>query len=277
MVVGLLLAAKAIQSSFDFVICTVFLRTDIYEQLQFQDRDKLRGDEFHIDWDEHSLADLILTRAEASLGSQPNPQRFWEGMFPNTIDSQPSKKFLISRTLMRPRDIIQLCNACRDMARNNRHDTIQEPDVRKAVALYSSWKLNDLQNEWSVNYPFLPDAFLLLSNSSYMIARSSIESSLQQIKSDLTARYPNLASVLTPHTFLSILYSIGLLGVIRDGKTLYSFGRHEDDEIRVVDNDFIIHPCFRNALQSTSAIKLSPYEADIEGLRSSRIYGQISL
>src|SRR5262249_47771254 len=93
MVVGLLLAAKEVQKSFDFVKCTVFLRTDIYEQLQFQDRDKLRGDEFHIDWDEDSLLDLILARVEASVGAAPQPSEFWRRMFPETIDSQPCRKF----------------------------------------------------------------------------------------------------------------------------------------------------------------------------------------
>ena len=261
MVVGLLLASKAIQKSFEFVDCTVFLRTDIYEQLQFQDRDKLRGDEFHIDWDENSLLELILARASASLGTTPKPKEFWSGMFPQTVDAQPCARFLIGRTLMRPRDIIQLCNACRDTARNNRHNNIEESDIRNALAIYSAWKLNDLQNEWSVNYPFLPDAFLLLSNSSYMISRASVDGALTQVKADLVARYPSLAHALSTDTFLNILYSVGLIGALRGGKASYSFEQKNDGQIRPADKDFIIHPSFRNALQSTSAIKLSPYEA----------------
>jgi hypothetical protein len=148
MVVGLLLAAKELHKRFDFVLCTVFLKTDIYEQLQFQDRDKLRGDEFHIDWDEDHLLELISARAQASLGFPIEDSDLWEGLFHGSVESQQCKKFLISRTLMRPRDIIQLCNACRDTARNNRHETIGEIDIKKALALYSNWKLNDLQNEW---------------------------------------------------------------------------------------------------------------------------------
>jgi len=262
MVVGLLLAAKEVQKSFDFVSCTVFLRTDIYEQLQFQDRDKLRGDEFHIDWDEDTLQDLILARVEASVGVAPKPGEFWQKMFPETVDGQPCRKFLISRTLMRPRDIIQLCNACRDTAKNSRHDKIEEPDIRKAMSIYSSWKLNDLQNEWSVNYPFLPDVFILFSNSSYMVTRQAVEKSLSQVRTDLVTRYPNIVQALSSEAFLSILYSIGLIGVVRHEKTIYSFGSNSDKQINISDKDFVLHPCFRNALQSTSAIRLTPYEAE---------------
>jgi hypothetical protein len=264
MVVGLLLAAKEIKKRFEFVLCTVFLRTDIYEQLQFQDRDKFRGDEFHIDWDEERLVELIFARAEASLGQEISADDLWEKLFPITVDSQPSKRYLVNRTLLRPRDIIQLCNACRDTARNNRHLSIEESDLRKAIALYSTWKLNDLQNEWLVNYPFLADVFVLLANGSYLFTRTEFTSSLDLVKNDLAARYPNLRHVFSPDTLLSVLYSIGLLGAVRQGKTCYSYAQGTERQIRQNDNEFVLHPSFRNALQSTSAMKLSLFESEFE-------------
>jgi energy-coupling factor transporter ATP-binding protein EcfA2 len=264
MVVGLMLAAKDLQRRFGFAVATVFLRTDIYERLQFQDRDKFRGDEFHIDWNEEHLLDLILTRAQASLGVAITAEDLWDRHFPVSVDSQDCQKFLISRTLMRPRDIIQLCNACRDTARNNRHSRIEESDVRKAMALYSNWKLSDLQNEWSVNYPFLADLFVLLSNASYMLTRANFESALEQVKGDLSVRYPSLGHAFSTDTFLSVLYTIGFLGVVRHGKTHYSYSENSERQIQANDVEFVLHPSFRNALQSTSAIKLSPFESQLD-------------
>ncbi len=55
MAVGLLMAAKEINSKFNNVKCVVFLRSDIYEQLQFFDKDKLRGDEETILWTRSTL------------------------------------------------------------------------------------------------------------------------------------------------------------------------------------------------------------------------------
>jgi hypothetical protein len=72
MVVGLFLASKHIRQFFNFVICTLFVRTDIYEKLQFQDRDKFRGDEFHIEWDKQKLIELIGARASVSIGHAIN-------------------------------------------------------------------------------------------------------------------------------------------------------------------------------------------------------------
>ncbi len=267
MVVGLMLAAKELQRRFGFAVATVFLRTDIYESLQFQDRDKFRGDEFHIDWDEDNLLDLILTRAQASLGVAITTTDLWRRYFPASVDSKDCQKFLISRTLMRPRDIIQLCNACRDTARNNRHSRIEESDVHKAMALYSSWKLSDLQNEWSVNYPFLADLFVLLSNASYMLTRANFESAVEQVKRDLLTRYPSLGHVFSTDTLLSVLYSIGFLGVARHGRTCYSYSQNSERQIQANDLEFVLHPCFRNALQSTSAMKLSPFESELDSNR----------
>lgn len=261
MVVGLMLAAKELQRRFGFVVATVFLRTDIYERLEFQDRDKFRGDEFHIDWDEDRLLDLILTRAQASLGAAISAEDLWSNYFPGSVDSQDCQRFLVSRTLMRPRDIIQLCNACRDTARNNRHDRIEDSDVRKAMALYSNWKLSDLQNEWSVNYPFLADLFVLLGNGSYIFTRGSFQAAIEQVKLDLAARYPSLGHAISADTFLSVLYSIGFLGVVRHGKTSYAYMQNSERQIRVSDCEFVLHPSFRNALQSLSAMKLNAFES----------------
>lgn len=121
--------------------------------------------------------------------------------------------------------------------------------------------MNDLQNEWNVNYPFLADVFVLLANSSYLLNR---EASLEQVKRDLAARYPSLGHVFSTDTLLSILYSIGLLGVIRNGKTAYVYAQNTERQVKAQDREFVLHPCFRNALQSTSAIKLAPFESELD-------------
>jgi hypothetical protein len=260
MVVGLLQASKDIRSKLDWVKCTIFLRADIYEKLQFQDRDKFRGDEFHIDWDAKQLIDLIETRAAASEANI-NAKALWSGVFPNDVDGGDFKVFVIGRTLMRPRDVIQLCNAFRDAAATNGNSSIEKADVKQAISLYSSWKLSDLQNEWSVNYPFLPEVFVILADNSYLVTRSAFEQRFFHIKSDLGTRYPASAATTTSaDAVLGILYAIGLLGVVRQNVTHYYYQDKTQKRIQVADSQFVIHPCFRNALQSTSALDMAPFE-----------------
>ena len=260
MVIGLLLAMTELRSKFTFLKCTLFLRTDIYEKLQFGDRDKLRGQEFHIDWDDTTLLELIYARAQASCSMNVTNDLLWKELFPREVAGLRTTVFLVNRTLMRPRDIIQLCNACRDTARTNGHRFISEEDIKQALALYSNWKLSDLQNEWSVNYPFLPDVFVLLSNSSYLFTRVWFEKLVEFIKNDLKARYPNLSASFSSDALLSVLYSIGLLGVVRNSLPFYYYQDKMERQILFSDRDFVIHPCFRQALQSVFAIKMQPFE-----------------
>lgn len=268
MVVGLLIASGAIQQKFNFVRTTIFLRTDIYAALQFQDRDKLRGEEFHIDWTEDKLLELILARARASSNGAIDVQELWTEIFPSTIEEQPSPSFLVSRTLMRPRDIIQLCNACRDEAKTSRKQRISQQDIRRAMGLYSNWKLSDLQNEWQVNYPFIADVFVLLSNISCYLSRASFEERLQTIQADLAERYPGLGASFSADALLSILYTIGIIGLVRKGSTRYSYQDPASRRVEANERDFAIHPCFRHALGSHSTINTAPYQAiDLQLLR----------
>lgn len=259
MVVGLLQASKDVRARLDWIRCTVFLRADIYEKLQFQDRDKFRGDEFHIDWNAKQLSELIEARAAAS-DPAINASLLWSTIFPKEVAGQPSKAYIIGRTLMRPRDVIQLCNACRDAAKTNGSSGIEESDVRQALSLYSNWKLSDLQNEWSINYPFLADIFVLLADTSYLVTRAAFEERLGHIKEDLAARYPAATTTRSADALLGILYAIGLLGVVRQNVTRYYYQDRNEKRIQPTDTQFVIHPCFRSALQSTSAIDMAPFE-----------------
>ena len=275
MVVGLLQASKEATQRLGNVLCTVFLRTDIYEKLQFADRDKFRGDEFRIDWTKDSLAQLVYARAKASIGTALSEEYLWDVIFPRRIESQPIKDFLITRTLMRPRDIIQLCNACCDTAKVNGHNRITELDVKSALALFSGWKLNDLQNEWAVNYPFLPELFVLLSNTACVIPRPVFEERLSQVEKDLEDRYPLLGNDAAALKLLSVLFSIGLLGVVRNGDTQFSYEPGAEKGINGSDIHFAIHPGFRDALRSTSTLNVKQFEPFLNDVRG-RIRGEIA-
>lgn len=272
MVVGVLLASKFVHSKWPWARCVVFLRADIYEKLQFADRDKFRGDEFHINWDQKQLLQLLEARAGASSSGTVTPERLWTQVFPSGVGEQDTKTYLVGRTLMRPRDIIQLCNACRDTAKTNGNPCVSEEDVRQALALYSNWKLSDLQNEWIVNYPFLPDLFVLLADNSYLVTRELFAARLGSIEDDLVSRYPAVGQLLSCDALLSVLYGIGLFGVVRKGVTRYAYQEKLEGRLQQMDDQFAIHPCFRPALQSTSAIDLRPFEKlpDIAMLESYR-------
>ena len=190
MVAGLLLAAKHISKEFRGVRCVIFLRADIYDALQFTEADKFHGDEMRIDWTPEALADMLLMRARASLGTEISSDVLWGELFPRRIAEDETEKYLISRTQMRPRDLIQFANACRDAAVKHRHASVTPKDVHEAELQYSNWKLLDLRLEYQVNYPFLAQLFEVFRNSGYIVTRQLMEKKLEPAFKKILMRYP---------------------------------------------------------------------------------------
>ena len=263
MAVGLLMAAKDINIKFENVSCIVFLRSDIYEQLQFFDKDKLRGDEEAILWTKETLPELVLARAQISTGNRTmTAAQLWSQYFPARIQQMPTVEFILSYTLMRPRDVIQLCNLCTDLARRENSSSVLEKHILQALDVYSSWKLNDLIGEYRVNYPFLSDLLLLFTNISFVLPRKRLEEMYGHVQDVLKGRYPDYTSVLGTDAILNILYGVGFLGVQRRHETMYYY--EVPGAVEVSDNVFVIHPAFRNALKSTSSIDIPPYQPGID-------------
>jgi len=270
MVIGLLMASKQINQMCNNVSCIIFLRTDIYDQLQFFDKDKLRGDELPVTWTSEMLPEIILERAKASTKNQSMKyESFWSDYFPKKIGNENTSNFILAHTLMRPRDIIQLCNLCVDIARREGNQTVEENNILQAIDVYSSWKLNDLIGEYIINYPFLNDLLILFSNNSYVVPRQRLENVFDRVYNALVERYLNYKKYLTIDTVLNILYGIGFLGVERLGKAVFYY----QDARTVEDTDkvLIVHSAFRNTLKCTSSIDIQGY-SPADGLDNSRRY-----
>jgi GTPase SAR1 family protein len=270
MATGLLMASKEINQVCSNVSCTIFLRTDIYEQLQFFDKDKLRGDEVPVLWTSETLPEIILERARVSTKQQEMSQiDLWSNYFPSEVEGIKTSEFMVLHTLMRPRDLIQLCNLCVDIARRESLNPVQVKHIQQALNMYSSWKLNDLLGEYRVNYPFLNDLLLLFSNTSYAILRLRFEDTYNRLKVSFEERYPAYSNLLGIDSVFNILYGIGFIGVERIGKLVFYY----QDLKTIEDSDrvFVVHPAFRNALRCTSSIDIQPY-SPTNGSRTDRSY-----
>ncbi|MBW4670294.1 MAG: ATP-binding protein [Cyanomargarita calcarea GSE-NOS-MK-12-04C] len=259
-VIGLLMASKQINEIYDNAFCTVFLRADIYEQLQFFDKDKLRGDEVSVTWTSEKLPEIILERAKASTKNRDlTSDSFWSEYFPQQINTETTSDFILSYTLMRPREIIQLCNLCVDTARREGSITVECKHITQAIDSYSNWKLNDLIGEYIINYPFLNDLLILFSNTSYVVPRQCFEIVFERVIPALEERYSNYKNYLNIDTVLNILYGIGFLGVERVDKSVFYYQNAKT--VEETDKVFIVHPAFRNALKCTSSIDIEGYSA----------------
>ena len=198
---------------------------------------------------------------------------FWSAYFPSIIKGVLASNFILSHTLMRPRDAIQLCNLCTDLARRENLDVISEDCVLKALDVYSSWKLNDLIGEYTINYPFLNDLLILFSNSSYVIPRKRLKLIYGRVECILKDRYPDYIPALSIDSILNILYGVGFIGIERNRNTCYYY--ENPGTVEISDNFFVIHPAFRYALKSTSSVDIQPYHSDSDVRQQSRYMSEI--
>lgn len=255
-ITGLLLAAKHVTAKFPGIGCVVFLRTDIYDGLPFTEKDKFRSDEMRIEWTPSLLQDLAVARARASVGADLQADQLWTSLFPAHIHGMDIGDYLVSRTLRRPRDLIQFANQCRDTAEKNGHSVITPADVEEAEIRFSQWKLQDLAGEYEVNYPYLADLFVLFQSSGYVVSRIALTKRITTQHDTLCRRHPDSTAELTPDGIIDVLYGVGFLGVERSKQEVYVY-----DDPALIDPDecrFFVHPCFRQALRSNTATDLRP-------------------
>ncbi|HEV7669968.1 MAG TPA: ATP-binding protein [Thermoanaerobaculia bacterium] len=248
MITGLLKAAKEVSEQLSQVRVIVFLRSDIYDSLQFHDSDKFHSMEERIVWGRKDLLKMVAIRAsESTKGLCGTADSVMTRLFPKFVEGKATFEFLLSHTLLRPRDIIQLCNICRDRAQDDRSGNIDEIHVIEALPLYSKWKLKDLRDEYIVQYPFLEQVFLgVFQHATYWMTHDDIVDRLGIIKESLSREFgPALFD--PPETLLQILYNIGFLGAVKNGRTLYAY-KGESIFIPYVVL-FEIHPSFRLALE----------------------------
>jgi len=246
-VAGLLLAAYDVNSHFNSVRCIVFIRTDIYQLLDFHNKDHLHSDELEIEWNKNGLRDLLLKRASGHI--EANKENFESLLFKEKTNDEHSLDYIIDRTLLRPRDLIQFCNSSLEVAKHNKNRQILPSDIFTAEIQYSKWKLSDLVHEYKTNYPFLNTLLVMFGKQLGFIvtqfSRLSFENKFKEIQTKLEQKQAFLKDVPV-ETILAILYNINFLGTTRQGKVVY---RYEDpNTIHDLDDTFSIHPAFWKAL-----------------------------
>ncbi len=163
--VGLMLAARDINNlakeNGKQLSISVFLRDDIYNGLKFEDKNKLTvGYSTFIEWDiksSHTLKNLIEKRLTELLSD--NAEHItWEQVFDESqlmTGKQSKYNYIIDRTFLRPRDIIQFCNEIIGQHKSNpeKIDKITNAEIYSAKEEYSKYFLNELDDEIHKHIP----------------------------------------------------------------------------------------------------------------------------
>jgi hypothetical protein len=155
--VGLLLAARDV---FNWasdrglsMAPVVFLRSDIYDALQFPDKNKVSQNLVEsLTWNDdedggdESLKTLINQRIRVMLGEDSAD---WDLIFDDQLmrGTQTKFKHMAARTYLRPRDMIMFGNCCLDEARKSAAEKITNQNVSQARPKYSEYLVSELDDE----------------------------------------------------------------------------------------------------------------------------------
>lgn len=158
LLVGLVLAARDVRQITKkcavSVNPVVYLRTDLWDDLSFSDKNKISETAtLNLEWKDASLLELVNARLKARLG----PSATWASVSTPSLmrGSQPKWNHILSRTFLRPRDIIRFLNSALAEAKK-RTDTpllFDNPDVTNARESYSTYLKAELDDEIKAHWP----------------------------------------------------------------------------------------------------------------------------
>lgn len=124
---------------------TVFLRSDIFYKLLTVAREPDKIAYSKISWDDNELLlRIIEERFASSHGETVQPVELWARYFCSSVQDVPTREYICSRILPRPRDLIFFMKAAIAKAVNHRHGQVRETDILEAEKEYSQYALESI-------------------------------------------------------------------------------------------------------------------------------------
>lgn len=251
LLIGLLKAMNELNSFFKGnVLITVFIRSDIYDNLYFDDQDKLRQYEERIYWDIPELKKIIIERIKFSLNlGEKNDEEVWNELFSEKRYRSRAKaeKYITDRTFKRPRDMISFVRFCIETAINNHHEKIETKDTRLAEQeKYSESKFKDLIIEYKKTFPYIKELLENFSGSSHKI-------SIEELSKKIEDFFQSRPEKINVDVLIKNLFVMGFIGIKRMGHSgvkqrggVQFYYYYDDPSINPLTlKYFYIHPALR--------------------------------
>lgn len=153
----------------------VALRDDIYNQIEYSDKNKWDDNALKIDWvpspqtraKDTDLFKMINLRIGASYEEIPNcDYDYWNLAFENEniYDKVKSFQYILSRTFYRPRDVIQYCKCIQESAEKGQRKFTRK-NILDAEMSYSIWLQKELHDEMHTVLPEINDVLEVLKKN----------------------------------------------------------------------------------------------------------------
>lgn len=160
---GLFQAAQKLNQIHPNLRIYISIRQELFDNIPqiYEDAQKIREDVEIIRWGKAELLELIGLRIAHSFPELQNHtgRKRWNSVFASTLPSSKSDSvdYIIDRTQLRPRELLQFCKLCLEYFRRGKR--IEESTIFAAEEIYSEQKTRDLASEYRFKYPYLLDLF----------------------------------------------------------------------------------------------------------------------
>lgn len=261
-VASLLQAAIKIQSLGLKAHVIAFLRSEIFDLIKdrLDQLDKLRSSIEILKWSDGELADLVVRRIAHSL-TFLEPRTGYEiavaaALFDDTCRGMNGFSYVLSRTSLRPREVLQFVKHAHRVAVDAGQASITEDALLKAEEDFSSWKLEHVCSEYTHIYPGLKDLIWAFRGQGPVLSESDGLAAISRYNSESGGDRP-LWARMDPVELLQLLYGIEFIGVPRPqtAKNRSGFAAQYEfayerraANIRSVAS-FLIHPGFWSILE----------------------------
>lgn len=245
---SLLEATRKLQRQFENrsveLRAVVFIRNDIYEHLILDPADRGKESPAIIDWSDPEPIKEMLRRRMAQSTELDEPfEELWRLFFASHVGGEESFSYILARTLMRPREVLQFVRGCVNCAVNRKHESVEEQDILFAEKSYSDDALVDVAMELKDVRPEFSNAPYAFIGSPAILTHSEVGIALMKT---------GHAIAENPEKVKNLLLWFGFLGIsISPDEERYSYQFEHDLQkmTRGVENfSYCIHPAYRKAL-----------------------------
>lgn len=252
----------------------VALRTNIFEHLDFGTRsggqeEKFRALVLKMRWTPLQLRDLVDERLRVASSRQGVTVTSMASVLPRTNSTRGNAMdYIVSRTLMRPRDVISFVNAC--FAAAEGHEYITWEHIHAAEATYSFNRTLALRDEWKPSFSGIDRVFSLFEGATTPMTRESLVRIIEDVALLLADPYFEGEQWLTEMTapmwhsstndwvewcgpLVKMLYSIGFIGCATGRRSSIKYAHEAPELLDRASNlaavtHFNIHPAFQLGL-----------------------------
>lgn len=229
-------------------LTTIFIRKDVYDHLVNMTPDRGKESNVNLDWSDIELIkELLIKRFRYHVPDlQGTFEEVWRRLFNPNVGGEGSFEYLLSRTFLRPRDVLNIVRKCIQVAASRRHTRVQEEDIHIAESQYSVDMLDEIRYEIRDVYPDIPDFALSFLNvvepfSKDELYQRFMEAGIPEAQAEEVKDVLLWFSFLGVHSGEADKYAYEMF---YDISKLEAYARSKNSSQTL----YTIHPAFRKAL-----------------------------